>query len=481
MGNYNTQDTYYPAGFGQGIIAVGATNRNDTRWDQGGSDGSNYGNHIDVVAPGRDILSSVAYYRSTYSGYYDMFTGTSMATPLVSGIAGLLLAENPALYNDDIEQIIRISAEDVNSSTYPGWDQYLGTGRVNAKKALDLIRSPNEVKQWTANGGSSVGNTEPYFMNFYSTPGLAWGIYLVIRYDVQETVSFPETFGSTPDVWGRGVASIGYSEDNPNYDMGWCNVVPGSVTTSGATLRTYVYQVWTIYGSYRGWYPTDPSGVTFAYTALGDLPPAAPQNLTATKVWSTPLSAYYPRLSWTGVSDPDLRRYRIDRSDPYKPGPLYTTATSYDDEVMHWDDSNPDQVCYTVRAEDWSGLLSGPSNQVCVHGELNKGIGEMADVPILPGSYELHPAHPNPFNPSTTIRYGLPQDSRVQLTIYDIMGREVYTHAAVEEAGYQSVTWRGKDISGKAVPSGIYIYRLRAIPAESGEPYIATRKMLLLK
>ena len=61
------------------------------------------------------------------------------------------------------------------------------------------------------------------------------------------------------------------------------------------------------------------------------------------------------------------------------------------------------------------------------------------------------------------------------------MGREVYTHAAVEEAGYRSITWQGKDQSGQAVPSGVYIYRLVATPANGEHQFIATRKMLLLK
>ncbi len=97
MGNFNTSTVYYPAGFGQGIIAVGATNRNDTRWVWNSTQGSNTGSDIDVVAPGEDILSTWG------NGGYALDTGTSMATPHISGIAGLMLAYEPSLYNDDIE------------------------------------------------------------------------------------------------------------------------------------------------------------------------------------------------------------------------------------------------------------------------------------------------------------------------------------------------------------------------------------------
>lgn len=81
----------------------------------------------------------------------------------------------------------------------------------------------------------------------------------------------------------------------------------------------------------------------------------------------------------------------------------------------------------------------------------------------------------------TPIRYDLPADSRVALTIYDIMGREVYKYTAVEEAGYRQLLWQGKNHSGQAVPSGVYIYRLVAVHSKGGETFIATRKMLLLK
>ena len=135
---------------------------------------------------------------------------------------------------------------------------------------------------------------------------------------------------------------------------------------------------------------------------------------------------------------------------------------------------------YWVKAVDLTDLSSPYSNMrfTTVVPLIAKAI---ADVGFLPEIYDLHPAQPNPFNPSTTLRYDLPQASRVQLTIYDVMGREVNSHAALEEAGYRSVTWQGRDRAGRALPSGIYIYRLLAIPAEGGKPFIATRKMLLLK
>lgn len=99
-----------------------------------------------------------------------------------------------------------------------------------------------------------------------------------------------------------------------------------------------------------------------------------------------------------------------------------------------------------------------------------------------PTGYKLNQSYPNPFNHSITIAYVLPEDARVRLVIYDISGREmVRLVERNEEAGYHSVSWNGKTTTGRDVPSGVYIYRLEATPAESSEPFEASRKMVLLK
>lgn len=132
MGNdYNNGNpTKYPAAFGQGIVAAGATTDQDVR-----SDFSQTGSWIDVVAPGginpypnnnqHDIWSTWG----PNTDSYRYLAGTSMATPVVSGVASLLKGYNSNLDNDDIEHVIRLSADDKGDA---GWDQYYGYGRVNA-------------------------------------------------------------------------------------------------------------------------------------------------------------------------------------------------------------------------------------------------------------------------------------------------------------------------------------------------------------
>lgn len=78
--------------------------------------------------------------------------------------------------------------------------------------------------------------------------------------------------------------------------------------------------------------------------------------------------------------------------------------------------------------------------------------------------YELLGNYPNPFNPETVISYALPEESNVELRIYNLMGKLVRTFAYNSQtSGYKNITWNGKDESGVIVSSGIYIYRLQAV------------------
>ena len=88
----------------------------------------------------------------------------------------------------------------------------------------------------------------------------------------------------------------------------------------------------------------------------------------------------------------------------------------------------------------------------------------------------MHNDYPNPFNPITTLRYDLPENSLVTITIYDILGRQVKTLInQTQDAGYKSVIWNATNNKGQPVPAGLYLYTIQA-----GE-YRQTKKMILLK
>lgn len=94
----------------------------------------------------------------------------------------------------------------------------------------------------------------------------------------------------------------------------------------------------------------------------------------------------------------------------------------------------------------------------------------------MPKTFAVSQNYPNPFNPQTVIKYDLPKPGHVNITIYNILGREVRALVDEEqEAGYKSVGWDGKDDLGKDVASGIYFYRIKA-----GD-FSMTKKMVLLR
>lgn len=382
----------YPAAFGP-VIAVGSTTDEDVR-----SDFSNWGNWIDVTAPGginpygqqnqHDIWS-------TWRGNsYSYLAGTSMATPVVTGLASLLKGYNPTLFNDDIEQIIRLSADDKGD---PGWDQYYGSGRVNVYNALRLIDCPNQLVRLGPYTGGTVVSTESFNASTVSVPGLPNGFYNIVRYEVVKDIQFPSfmfapsvqglTF-SGPIAWGNSNATpqsqtglpkfTGYcvvccNSSQYNYgDLPFTEVVPGTITKAGCRLRTYVYSFRTTYyisgicapwGDNLGYFPTSPSNVKFYATVLG-IPKSIP--------------------------------CAVEKQN------LSITQTSTD--------------------------------------------------------YVLEQNYPNPFNPNTEISYSIKDAGQVTLRIHDMLGREVATLVnEVEEPGFYKVKFDAGELS-----SGVYFYSLKS-------------------
>ncbi len=94
----------------------------------------------------------------------------------------------------------------------------------------------------------------------------------------------------------------------------------------------------------------------------------------------------------------------------------------------------------------------------------------------LPNSFRLRPNYPNPFNPTTKISYDLPTTTFVDLSVFNILGQKICTliHSK-QAAGRYLVEWNGKDAHDVIVPSGVYLYRLKA------GNFLKTRKMVLLR
>ena len=95
---------------------------------------------------------------------------------------------------------------------------------------------------------------------------------------------------------------------------------------------------------------------------------------------------------------------------------------------------------------------------------------------VLPNAFSLSQNYPNPFNPQTVIKYTLPEDCHVELTIHNILGQKVMTLVNENQnAGYKMIHWDGRNEKGSEIPSGLYFYTIKT------PKYHQTKKMVLLR
>ncbi|WP_036646926.1 S8 family peptidase [Paenibacillus pini] len=132
-GNDNTERPGYPAAYPE-VLAVAATDQNYKR-----ASFSNYGNYIDVAAPGTSIAS-------TYPGnQYAALSGTSMASPHVTAMAALIRSKNPELTNKQVMDIMRSNTIDLGTK---GHDSFYGYGQIDIYKALQAAGSSEAPLQF---------------------------------------------------------------------------------------------------------------------------------------------------------------------------------------------------------------------------------------------------------------------------------------------------------------------------------------------
>ncbi|MCP4397397.1 MAG: S8 family serine peptidase [bacterium] len=143
-GNDGSGVPMYPAALSE-TISVGATGRYGDK-----TSFSNYGNTLELAAPGESIYGTVPGNR------YEAWNGTSMASPHVAGAAALLLSRNPALSNTQVRQLLASTATDLGPS---GRDSYFGFGRIDVRAALSQVPDSNGN---VPNNPGSGGGGNPY-------------------------------------------------------------------------------------------------------------------------------------------------------------------------------------------------------------------------------------------------------------------------------------------------------------------------------
>lgn len=168
-GNQGTNTLTYPAGYSN-VVGVAGTGKNERR-----ASFSNSGKHVDVAAPGDNIVSTVP------DGGYEAKSGTSMSSPLVAGVAGLMSSQG--MTNDQILSRLQSTATPQGAS---GADPVYGAGMVDAAAALGAPADP----------GDSVGTGAPGNPNDSGTPDGSAAEFYTVRPD-NTVYSIAERYGTT--------------------------------------------------------------------------------------------------------------------------------------------------------------------------------------------------------------------------------------------------------------------------------------------
>ena len=165
-GNDNVSSQFYPAAFNN-VISVAATSSNDAK-----ASFSNYGTWIDISAPGNNIYSTIV------GNSYGNKSGTSMASPMVAGLAGLMWSLNPSMPRADLINCLLTTATNINAQN-PGYSGQLGSGRINAAQAMQCVSTTLNnppVADFTANFTTITAGGQVQFtdQSTYSPTSWSW-------------------------------------------------------------------------------------------------------------------------------------------------------------------------------------------------------------------------------------------------------------------------------------------------------------------
>ncbi len=207
------------------------------------------------------------------------------------------------------------------------------------------------------------------------------------------------------------------------------------------------------------------ASATMSGYSVDNLAPAAPGNLAAMS------GGGVVNLTWNKPVDSDFQYFAVYRGTTpgftpsgtplaTTPEPLYTDAAVTVGNTYY----------YKLTAFDFSGNESQASNEVS---SVVTSVGDEAGIPT---EFALRQNHPNPFNPSTVIRYQLPAAAHVKISVYNTLGSLVAVLVDREQdAGYYNITFNGHDNAGNTLATGLYLYK-----KEAGS-FTAIKKMMFVK
>jgi len=198
--------------------------------------------------------------------------------------------------------------------------------------------------------------------------------------------------------------------------------------------------------------------------SIDNIIPGVPPGLTVLQ--SSPAGV---ELEWGASQDDDFQFFVVYRSLTGNIADAQPYANVVQNHFMDTQVEVGQTYYYAVKAVDANGNESDFSDVV------NTTVVSV-DNRQIPDHYALENAYPNPFNPSTVIRFALPEAADVTLVVYNMLGQQVRTLVQGRlTAGYQTVVWDGRADNGRLLSSGVYVYRLQA------GSFQAAKKVVLLR
>ena len=321
---------------------------------------------------------------------------------------------------------------DGNGEGNGGGFSYYRSGPINPIPTITNIEDvPNDQ------GGRVYINFDRSFLDVNAHPhGI--NTYTIQRFD-------PPNWVSLGSIAGLGESSYIYEATTLIDSLG-----QGNDSTSFRVIALNYVMNYTFYSDeYNG-------------QSVDNIPPGVPEGLAVSLENSQALLTWFPSI------DDDFQYYNLEKAtdETFQNAQNFNTAQN---TFMDSDIEDGMMYFYRIRAADYSGNWSDYSEVV----QLSTLSNDNANVAER---FVLHQNYPNPFNPRTNVRYDLPEEAFVDITVYDMFGNTVKT--LVDEkmsSGFKSVQWNAKNNQGQPVSAGVYVYTI-----EAGK-FRQTKKMILLK
>ncbi|HHM01873.1 MAG TPA: PKD domain-containing protein [Caldithrix abyssi] len=525
-GNDDNEDSDYMLDRAD-VIGVASTDQNDVK-----SDFSTYGTFVDISAPGTDIVSTYHDKDDPQNDKVATLSGTSMATPLTASVAALIWSKHPDWTADQVKQRLFDTADDIygiaGNSAYQG---KLGAGRVNAFNAVNdggtggptpptanftgsptsgcptltvnfTDQSSGDITDWSWDFGDGTTSTLQNPTHDYANPG-SYTVSLTVtgpggsdtntknNYITVEDPAVTADFSGTPTS-GDAPLDVAFTDNSTGASSWSWDFGDGATSTAQNPTHTY-----TVAGVYTVTLTASNSCGTDTQTKVDYITVTEPQGGNdETHVASNTVV----KESFFIVTRGNATVKIVDQNG----NPVADATVD-----GSWSGSVNQSVSITTDANGEANSISSwvfgdGTFQFCVDNVTKTGYTYNASANVVTcastdGSssaaktvaakevkiedvekdlgFKLAGNSPNPFNPVTTITYVLPENARVRLDIYNVLGQRVKTLVDGQvEAGINSVVWNGKDAVGNQVSSGFYVYQLTINNKD-----VLRKKMLMLK